>query len=309
MEKTLKVIEIVLPVLAALLLGIIARKKNVLTAEGVTGIKTLVIRFTLPAVVFGAFYKAAYDLTILVCFLVIFGACAAGYFAGRLLQRLIAKDRALLPFLTTGFEMGMMGYALYIMLFGQENLSNMAVADLGQVLFVFTVYQTLLNIKKGQGAKEAVKAMLTTPVFLAIAAGVLIGATGLGSVISATFAGGILDSLIDFIGRPTACAILFAVGFEIRLSKSSMKDAVVAALARLLIMAALCVLTLAVLDLLIPVESGLRWAIILMFTLPAPFVLPAFLGSGPDAEYVSTCLSLYTILSVGLFAVIAAIAL
>jgi hypothetical protein len=46
-----------------------------------------------------------------------------------------------------------------------------------------------------------------------------------------------------------------------------------------------------------------------MFTLPAPFVLPAFLGSGRDAEYASTCLSLYTLLSVGLFAVIAATAL
>lgn len=309
MDKTLRVVEIVLPVLAALILGMIARNRKVLTAEGVTGVKTLVIRFTLPAVIFGAFYKAAYDLTVLVCFLVIFGACCAGYLAGRMLQKLIAGDRALLPFLTTGFEMGMMGYALYIMLFGQENISNMAVADLGQVLFVFTVYQTLLNMKKGQGAREAAKAMLTTPVFLAIAAGVFIGATGLGKLLTASSAGRILDSLIDFIGRPTACAILFAVGYEIRLSKSGVKDAFIAAAARLLIMAALCALTLFVLGLFIQIGNGLRWAIILMFTLPAPFVLPAFLGSGRDAEYASTCLSLYTLLSVGLFAVIAATAL
>jgi hypothetical protein len=205
--------------------------------------------------------------------------------------------------------MGMMGYALYIMLFGQENISNMAVADLGQVLFVFTVYQSLLNMKKGQGAREAVKSMLTTPVFLAIAAGVLIGVTGLGRLLSASSAGRVLDSLIDFIGRPTACAILFAVGYEIRLSKSGVRDAFIAAAARLLIMAALCALTLFVLGLFIRVEAGLRWALILMFTLPGPFVLSAFLGPGREAEYASTCLSLYTLLSVGFFAVIAALAL
>ncbi|OQB23602.1 MAG: Membrane transport protein [Firmicutes bacterium ADurb.Bin182] len=307
MNKTLTVIKIVLPVLTAILLGLAARKRNALTSEGVTGIKTFVIRFTLPALIFGAFYKAAYDYSTLICFLIIFLACCAGYLTGRLIQRVFIKNRPLLPFLTTGFEMGMMGYALYIMLFGEENLSNMAIADLGQVLFVFTVYQTLLNMKKDQGIREAVRTMITTPVFIAIALGVIFGLTGLGSALSNTEAGGVIEALIEFIGKPTACAILFAVGYDVKFSKSSMKDAFFAALARIGVMAALCFLTLMLLDALIFVGSELKWAVILMFALPAPFVLPVFVESESEAGYVSTCLSLYTLISVGLFAAIAAV--
>ena len=53
---------------------------------------------------------------------------------------------------------------------------------------------------------------------------------------------------------------------------------------------------------------GLYWAVVLMFILPAPFVLPVFAGSQKDTAYISTSLSVYTLISILLFAVIAATA-
>ena len=52
----------------------------------------------------------------------------------------------------------------------------------------------------------------------------------------------------------------------------------------------------------------LRWALILLFTLPGPYVLPVFARGEADARYASSCLSLYTLLSVAMFCVIAVLA-
>lgn len=118
MERLLHVLSIVLPVLLTLALGALARRKKLFTREGAAGLKALVSTFTLPVVLFGAFYNATYDVTILVCATTVFVCCIAGLLLGRLVSMLIKTKQTLLPYLTTGFEMGMMGYALYIMLFG-----------------------------------------------------------------------------------------------------------------------------------------------------------------------------------------------
>ena len=52
----------------------------------------------------------------------------------------------------------------------------------------------------------------------------------------------------------------------------------------------------------------LRWALILLFSLPGPYVLPVFARSEADTRYASSCLSLYTLLSVAMFCVIAVLA-
>ena len=50
-------------------------------------------------------------------------------------------------------------------------------------------------------------------------------------------------------------------------------------------------------------------ALMLQYTLPAPFIIPLFADLGDDAEYVSTTLSLGTVLAVVLFFFLAAFSL
>ena len=54
---------------------------------------------------------------------------------------------------------------------------------------------------------------------------------------------------------------------------------------------------------------GLLLALMLHYTLPAPFIIPLFADLGDDAEYVSTTLSLGTVLAVVLFFFLAAFSL
>ncbi len=304
MDTIIPVLNTILPVLLALALGAFARKKKLISPEGASSFKRFVANFTLPAVVFSAFYNAKYDVTIFVFALVMLICCSLGLVLGRLANKLLRIRQPLLPFLTSGFEVGMMGYALYTMLFGAEHLTNMAIADLGQVVFVFSVYISLLNAQNGMGKKETLRAMVSSPAFLGIFGGLLVGVTGLGAVIASSSLGGTLDSILSFLGAPTGYVILFAIGYEISLSRTNLKDAAIAAVIRLAIMGALCFLALTLVNLFIEVDMYLKYALILVFLLPAPFVLPIYVKDPAQSSYASTCLSLYTLLSVVLFAVL-----
>jgi len=57
---------------------------------------------------------------------------------------------------------------------------------------------------------------------------------------------------------------------------------------------------------LMPMSDALKWAFVLMFMLPPPYVLPVYVEDDRENGFVSTTLSLYTVLSLAAFAVIAA---
>ena len=308
MNETLAILRIVLPVLAVLLLGYLSRKKGLLSAEQVGGLKTFVVTFTLPAVMFSALYRIEYTWDMLLVALTIYAVCIAGYAAGRLVARFTGVGNGLLPFLTTGFEAGMMGYALYSMIFGAEHLSSMATVSLGGDLFVFTLYMALLKRENGLPMRSTVRETLRSPVFLALTAGVIVGATGLGARLFETAAGGVLQTVLDYLGAPTSCAILFVVGYGIEPSGAALKAAVKTGGVRLAVMAVLCAVALGVCSLLPTTDRYRLWAVVLLFTLPGPFVLPVFVRGAENERFASTCLSLYTILSVALFCVVAAVA-
>ena len=59
----------------------------------------------------------------------------------------------------------------------------------------------------------------------------------------------------------------------------------------------------------IPYDKMLMLALMLQYTLPAPFIIPLYADMKDDGEYVSTTLSLGTVLTVVLFFFVAAFSL
>ena len=314
MEKISNVPTVVLPVLAALALGYYTQRKRIIGDATIEGIKALVMNFMLPAVLLGAFYKAAFDQTLVVLAICLFGCCLAGMGLGTLIGKIYPGGGRMMPFLTTGFEAGMMGYGLYAMLFPASETHNFAIVDLGQVLFVFTIYSALLNKQKGVSTSQTLRSMIQSPVFIAIAAGVTLSATGFGALIHQSAVGSSVDAILSYISGPTGVLMIIVVGYQLVWSKACLKAAILTIAVRTLIMGALCACSLLVLQQFISVSQPLFWAIVLMFSLPAPFVLPIFSGdeaqqgyvSGDEAQqgYVATTLSIGTLLSVALFAII-----
>ena len=304
MEKLSSVLTVVLPVLVALALGWFSRKKNLLNDQSVDGLKALVMNFMLPAVLLRAFYQTEFSANLVIIAICLFLCCMAGLLLGMFIRQKTQIGGRMLPFLSCGFEAGMMGYGLYAMLFPPEQMYNYAMVDLGQVLFVFTVYSALLNRQKGTSLGGTLRAMVTSPVFVAIAAGVALSASGLGGMLMRSAMGAPMDSTLSYIGAPTGVLMIIVVGYQLVLNRQSLRDALMTVAVRTGIMAVLCALTIIAVRMFMPMEMPLFWAIILMFTLPAPFVLPIFSGDEEQQGYVSTTLSVGTLFAVAMFALI-----
>lgn len=305
MDQLAGVFNILLPVVIMPILGIVCRRTGLLKKEGIGGLKSVVVNICLPAVLLKAFYKADYSPRIAIVTAAMFFVCIVALALGFGIKKALRSDSRPLPFLMTGFEAGMLGYALYALLMG--SLTPFATVDLGQVLFVFTVYFTLLKKSEGGTLKSALKSMITSPVILSIALGVALGASGLGQRIGESTAGPIVQSILDFISAPTSAIILLVVGYDLEFKKGSVTRALAASCIRLVIMAALCALTLLVVSALTPIDTPLRWAFILMFLMPPPFVLPVFVRDESENAYVSATLSFSTIIALAAFAAIAVI--
>ncbi len=306
MESFTGTLKIVLPVLLMLGIGIVCHKTGLLKKSGIDGLKAVVVNVFLPAVLLKAFYQAEYSPRIVIVTVAMFLVCLLALALGFGIKKAVPGRPRSFPFLMTGFEAGMLGYALYALLFG--SVTPFATVDLGQVLFVFTVYFTLLKRNEGGTLKGSLKSMITSPVILAIAAGVALGASGLGQTIGASDAGPIVQGVLDFISAPTAAVILLVVGYELEFKRGVMLRALAAAGIRLAVMGALCALVLLGVGLLTPVDQSLFWAFILMFLLPPPFVLPVFARGEDESAFVSATLSLSTLIALAAFAVITVIA-
>ncbi len=295
----MEVIKTILPVVLMLGIGMLCRRRNLISREGVNALKGVVVNIALPAVLLNAFATTRYTLMDVAVPLMMFGVCLAAWVLGKVAARLLKMPSRFVPFLTTGFEAGMLGYALFNMLYGSARTAEFARIDLGQVLFVFTLYKVLLGLS---GRKRAdfgalVKEMALSPIILAIAAGVLLGATGLYRAMEPSGLAGVFDACTSFISAPTSAIILLTIGYDLVLSDIPWGQTLKVAAVRLAIMLALRFMFLAAVKALWP-EAELTQAVNVMFILPPPFVLPVFADDADQRVYVSSALSVSTLIAI-----------
>ncbi len=302
MNKLLSILEIVLPVFLALGLGMLCRSRKLLSREGVENLKKTVIDITLPFVLLNAFASAEYSprtlLQPVTTFILCFVALALGFLAVRLFK---IKSRSA-PFFASGFEVGMLGYALFALLFPTESLSKLALLDIGHTLFVFTIFKILLSGKTD--LKAIARDMATTPILWAIAAGVLISVTGLYGKMGDWGILGIFNGITDFLGAPTGMIILLAVGYDLVLKEVSWKETFFLIAMRLCIVAICFVLAIALNRTVLNgalFEAGL----LLMVILPPPYVIPVFANKPEERVQASSAISALTLVTIILFALLA----
>ena len=308
MEKITELLRTVLPVLLMLGIGMVCRSRSLLSREGINALKKVVVDIALPALLFEAFASTEYTARVVAVPLLMFLVCLAAWALGRAVQKLFRMDSRFVPFLTTGFEAGMLGYALFGMLYGQEHTGEFARMDLGQVLFVFTAYKALLRVQEGGRTepRRLARDMLLSPVIIAIAFGILFGATGLYRALEPSGIRGVISSCADLVSAPTAAVILLTIGYDLVLGDIPWASALKVVALRLVIMLALRFAVVALLGIIWP-GNPLTQAANVMFILPPPFVLPVFADDEKQRVYVSSALSVSTLAAVAGFALLAAI--
>jgi len=307
----LSVIRMVLPVLVMIFIGYLMNRKGIITKEGLAGVKAFVSHVTLPAVLFNAFFTADYSKATLISFTLVYAALGLAMAIGFALKKIAAPFDKFMPMLVTGWEGGMLGYALFSLLYGASGTKVFALADIGQTVFAFSLFISVLQVMGGEKPKVKTLAlnMLKNPASAAMLSGIALGAAGVYRRLSESSLFPVMESLIAFLGAPTSALILLVLGFELSFKKSLMKPVLRTVLLRLGIMAVLCAAATFILFRLIPYDKQLMAALLLGFSLPAPFIIPLFADVGEHGEYISTTLSVQALVSVALYAGVAVFSL
>lgn len=91
----MSLLQVILPVIIMLIIGIICREKKLIRPEGIEGLQALVMNFTLPISLFYTFYRASIKADTVIFPVTFFVVTAGGIFAGRL--TLISVIMMILP--------------------------------------------------------------------------------------------------------------------------------------------------------------------------------------------------------------------
>lgn len=299
----------VLPVLLLFALGAYFRRASFLQPSTIQELKKLIVNVTLPAVLFLAFAAVTLEPRHLAVAALVFALCTLALLAGRLLHGAAGTRSAYLPPLLTGFEAGMMGYAIFTAVYGAENVFNFAVVDLGQVIFVFFVLVPIVQ-RLGSGAapfSQTVRGFLTTPVILSIAGGIVFNRLEIMPALTAFPLTNALFDALQLLAAVTTPLIGIVIGYEVNLQRGGLRAPMRTTAVRLVIwFVAGLLLNALVVDRLFSGDRTLQAAVMTMFVLPPPFVIPLFMrnASVEDQRYVVSTLSLSTLATLAAFTVV-----
>lgn len=299
----------VLPVFLLILLGMLLRKRQFVRGETVQDLKKLVVNVTLPAVLFMAFSQVTLDLQYLAVVILMFTACMAVWLGARFLRAPLGVFSPFFPRLMTGFEAGMMGYAIFAAVYGQDQIYKFGIVDLGQVLFVFFVLVPGLQ-RTASGARpfrETVIGFLKTPVILAILGGLLFKQSGLSSVFASRPLLNSVLATLTLVGSMTTPLVAIAIGYELQLKTGALRNPLRTVAARLLIWVPFgLVMSFLVMGRWLGLDPVFQAAVLTMVILPPPFVIPLFMRSADveDTNYVLNTLTLATIITLFAFTLV-----
>jgi len=300
MDRVIAVFETALPVFLTLALGMLCRQKKFFSRDGIDALKKVVLNLTLPFVLLEAFSTAQYTVAALFLPLLMFGICCLALGLGFAAVKIFGVKGRLVPFLFSGFEAGMLGYALFVLLFPERSVSEFALPDIGQTLFVFTLYKILLSGKTD--VKEIGRDMAKTPILWAVAAGVLIGATGLYGKMEQWGIANVLTASTSFLSAPTGMIILLTVGYDLVIREIPWKKTVGMIAMRLGIMVVCYTVAVALNR---TVLNGILFegAMLLMLILPPPYVIPVFADEPEERVQIASALSALTLVTMLLFVI------
>ena len=300
MERLLGILEVALPVVVMVATGVWARKTKFLSESGVEEIKSLIVKVCLPAVLLTAFYNMRFTHKEALTLGVFALMNLAAFTLGTLICRLLKIKMPIAPFMCATIEGGSIGYALFILLFGQSELYHFALFDAGGAVTQWAVIITILQLRmKGKLRASELAKSLATPVNIAILAGILCSVTGFGPYLSSLRAGRVFESVLTFVGAPVGPVIIMTVGYGLAFSNIAWSDTIKTVFARMLVFALLMGgIVYYIVGCIFPSDPLYRLSAVLYFIMPPTYAYGVFTGGKDESSFLSAYLALYTLFTI-----------
>ncbi len=308
MENLLSLLQIIVPILTCMGLGLLARKRKLITTEQIGGLQQFVLKFCMPCVLFNSCLEAkisSESLTTMVMLLpVLFLSSLWGF---RAKEKYFPYHN--FPMLLTGHETGMLGLPLCIILFGTSQAYRMGILDMTQGLISIPVMIFLAaDTGKGASVKEIVKKVLLSPMLIMSVLGFSLGLSGIADWLDSVGIGQIIRETTTFLAQPVSAAMLFTIGFNFVLSGDNRKEIFKISALALLFAAGACLIMQGVLCLIPQVDALTRWVVLLYCALPASYFAPSLGRTEKETAIASGVCSVMTVVTLISFCVIAVFA-
>ena len=296
-----------LPIVLLVILGVLLRKLRFLRDSTIDDFKKLVVNISLPLVLLNAFATMAFELRYLWIVASLFLACVVLLFSSRKLGSIFGIQSRFFPFLMTGFEAGMMGYAIFGSIYGLENIPKFAIFDLGQVLFVVLVFiPTMGSIHQERtNLKQTLLSFIKMPVIIAIFSGLLLNLSGLYPLLTGFPLTNAVLQTTTILGSVTIPMVALVLGYDLNLQLAAISKPLKTMAIRMTTWVVLGYLfTHFIVSQLLGLGTIYQAAAWILLIMPPPFVIPLFMTQSEESDrtYIANTLSLSTVIS--LFAVV-----
>lgn len=307
MDNLIKVLEIIMPIFATILLGALARKTNKFSEEAAKGLQQFVMTFCLPCVLFnscltGNFGMESVTAMVLVVPLVLLSSLWSFRFGRK------KYPYHNLPQIFSAQETGMLGIPLFMTLFGTAHAYRMGVLDVAQSLIAIPVIAILsTDTGKNPSVGYVLKKVFQSPLLLMSLLGLALNLTGAITVLNEIGIGGVITEVTGFISQPVSAVILFCVGYNFSLGKDNLKNVIGICGLHFVIYAIFCTVIQAALYFVPSVDAETRWAMLLYCALPGSYLAAGLGRTKEEGTVAAGVSSILTVVCLVIFCVIAAI--
>lgn len=306
MDKVMAVLQVIMPIFIAIILGIYARRRNILTLEQIQGLQQFVMKFCLPCVLFNSCLGASLGSEAVTSMILVIPGLLISALLGFWLRR---KKYAYhnLPMLFSAQESGMLGIPLFITLYGVHEAYRMGVLDLAQTLIAIPVIAILTaDTGKNPTPFEIAGKVIRSPFLIASLLGLVLNLSGLAAVLDSIDVLPIITETTGFLAQPVSAVMLFSVGFNFSLHEGYRSAIFRLAGIHFVLFALICLVMQGFLCLVPGVESQTRWAVLLYCMLPSSYLSPglarreegSIIASGVCSLLTVTCLAAFCVMAV-----------
>lgn len=305
MAQIITVLQVIVPLFAAIALGRLAKQKQLLKQEEASGLQRFVLQFGLPCVLFRSCLTANIGgesvFTMALLFPLIFLSTLLGFW---LRTRIFPYHN--LPLMFSAKESGGLGIPLVIILFGADQAYRMGVLDTAQALIAIPVL-SILTVRGGDhpSVGQITKKVFTSPLLLMSLLGLALNLSGGGTWLDQVGVLGIILETTDFLGQGVSSLMIFCVGYNASFEKRVRKQIFRLSTVLFLLFGAFCLIIQGALFLLPQVDATTRWVMLLYCTLPPSFVSPGIGRTQEDGAIASGVCSVLTVVNLAIFCAVA----
>lgn len=307
MQRVVTVLEIIIPIFTAILLGAFARRKKIVTSDEVKGLQQYAMKFGLPCVLFNSCLTSDLGAEAVTSMVLVFPLILiSSMWAFRARKKPFSYHN--FPMLFSAQESGMLGIPLFMSLFGTGQAYRMGVLDMAQSLVAIPVIAILMaNVDDNPSISSIAKKVFQSPLLIMSILGLVLNLSGVADVLERIGVGSILVETTSFIAQPVSAVILFSVGYNFSVNGDNIKLIFAISVIHVAMFAVFCAIMQGVMFLLPSVDAETRWALLIYCTLPSSFLTPGLGKNEKDYAVTSGVCSVLTILCLVIFCIIAAL--